>query len=425
MGDYDDQLLRTAILHYKSEEFETALNYLERAITLVDDVITRDEARRYLSLINEKLLITDPEKKRAHLKAMIGMDPSNQEWRKQLAILDGKLKPDQIIDPDAIPAPSDENESVQADRFTCPKCGGHMTFAPDGQNLVCEYCGYGTLQAEPEKDDQDFLMAMLTGKAHSKSVSMQTFRCQGCSADFLLPPQAKTSTCTYCGSNYVIQGKDRELIEPDAIIPMAIAQKQAMQNLRDWAVKHGINPDGKAHAPRGMYMPAWTFELTGVVPWFGTTPRSDMSYIVGAELLMETDLPVYAVTRMEKRLSNFIDTYDLTSMVPYHPQYLAGWAAEVYDITLSDASLRMREKTRNQAQKNSYRKNPDVRFIHFSGVTDLIVSSFKLVFLPLWMTEYTFEGTTYLVLVNGATGEVHGEKPRVQTRNWIDKLLGL
>ncbi|MCX7630994.1 MAG: hypothetical protein N2038_12185, partial [Geminicoccaceae bacterium] len=44
---------------------------------------------------------------------------------------------------------------------------------------------------------------------------------------------------------------------------------------------------------------------------------------------------------------------------------------------------------------------------------------YKLVLLPVWLARFRFLGRDYRVLVNGRTGEVHGERP------WsLVKILG-
>lgn len=37
--------------------------------------------------------------------------------------------------------------------------------------------------------------------------------------------------------------------------------------------------------------------------------------------------------------------------------------------------------------------------------------SYQHLLLPIWLLAVEFEGETYQVFINGATGEVHGERP--------------
>ena len=106
-----------------------------------------------------------------------------------------------------------------------------MVFDGDGRTLICEHCArsQGLNNSAPEFE-QDFILAMATGKGHRKPVAMKTFNCQGCGAQFLLPPEKISSVCAYCGSPHVVVGT-QDLVEPDAIIPMAFDQHQAIRRI--------------------------------------------------------------------------------------------------------------------------------------------------------------------------------------------------
>ena len=143
----------------------------------------------------------------------------------------GRQKQFPSNNPEALPAQSTETQRARADRFTCPKCGARMVFDGDGRTLICEHCArsQGLNNSAPEFE-QDFILAMATGKGHRKPVAMKTFNCQGCGAQFLLPPEKISSVCAYCGSPHVVVGT-QDLVEPDAIIPMAFDQHQAIRRI--------------------------------------------------------------------------------------------------------------------------------------------------------------------------------------------------
>ena len=98
--EYDNDLLREGIFHYKVKEFDTARNYIERALENADDLQTRAQANYYLSLLTD-----DPVQKRKYLEETLAIDMTHAEARRALAILDGKLKANDIVNPDRMPAP--------------------------------------------------------------------------------------------------------------------------------------------------------------------------------------------------------------------------------------------------------------------------------------------------------------------------------
>jgi hypothetical protein len=116
----------------------------------------------------------DPKIKRDCLENILAMDPANGPARRGLAILDGRLKPEDIIDPDKPiepikPAGAPQPSAVR--RYACPKCGGRMAYSPDKHALVCDYCGnhlheYQALQQGALITEQDFTAALATAKGH-------------------------------------------------------------------------------------------------------------------------------------------------------------------------------------------------------------------------------------------------------------------
>lgn len=419
MAEYDNDMVRMGIIHYKAGELVAARNYLERALMMADDYETRFQANLYLSRLEE-----DPQKKRHHLEEALAFNPADAQARRELAILDGKLKSQDIVDADALPAQSAETKTVRADRFTCPQCGARMVFDGDGRTLICEYCSRNqTLNSQGVQQEQDFIVAMATGQGHRKPIAMQTFRCQSCGADFLLPPTAKSVVCAYCGSAHVIQGEPRELVEPDAILPMAFKQREAIRYLVEWVQKNKIEPQGKVQPPRGVYLPVWTFDITGNMPWEGTIyKRKKLIPVSGNFPVLFNDISIPATARQAELLTRIFPKFDLQNAPAYDPRYLAGWPAEVYERTLSDASLDARQQAvqRTKQHIQSQRQINDLSY----STTNISVTSFKLVFVPIWITEYLFEDQKYTILISGTDGSTQGETPERGILGWLGNLFG-
>ena len=133
--DYAKELLRSGIIEAKAGSKESARRYLDRAIYMSGSHDVLAEAWFWMGEITD-----DPVEKRKALENCLSHDMRHSRARRALAILDGKLKADEVINPDKLPAAPNGSRKADADRFMCPKCGGRMSFAPDGQTLVCEYC---------------------------------------------------------------------------------------------------------------------------------------------------------------------------------------------------------------------------------------------------------------------------------------------
>ena len=92
---------------------------------------------------------------------------------------------------------------------------------------------------------------------------------------------------------------------------------------------------------------------------------------------------------------------------------------------MSDASLVARQRTFTEARENILRGFfGQVRDLKLSS-TRLIIESFKLVLLPLWIAHCRDEKKKrYTIVVNGQTGTVRGEKPPQGLRKLWSWLMG-
>jgi hypothetical protein len=432
-SDYDDELVKTAVFHIKAREFDLARRYLERAMDVVDDEDTRAKASWWLSEIT-----TDPVEKRNLLETVLAWDRNNAQARRALMILDGKLKPEEIVDADHLPAQDTGVQASDADRFTCPNCGARMVFAPDGHSLYCEHCSRNVTLADQfdgdEPVERDFLLAMATAQGHRKPVAMHSFQCRGCGAAFILAPDVISATCSYCGSPHVIAiDESRELIEPDGILPFAFDQKNASRYLVNWAKKKKVKPDGKVQMPHGIYLPVWSFDLGGEIPYTAqiavTEGRGSRKVVIktisDTHPVVEMNVPVAGTRKQGSLLEDALGGFNLAEAVSYDPRFLSDWPAEVYEITMSDASLDARKVVYDQTcHKVQILLDTQGNVENFKPASSkMSVESFKLILVPAWLTSYAVEGKTYKVLVNGQTGAVTGETPSLDLLGWVGNML--
>jgi predicted RNA-binding Zn-ribbon protein involved in translation (DUF1610 family) len=407
----DNELVREAYINLKAGDLPAARRYAELALISADDTETRVKAHFILSQVTD-----DPVEKRGLLETVLAYDRTHAEARRALAILDGKLKPEDIVDADNLPAQS--AEQTRADRFTCPKCGARRVFAPDGHSLICEHCGYNdSLANTAEASETDFFTAMATVKGHRKPVATQVFHCKGCGAEFVLAPGVLSASCAYCDSPHIVRlDQSRELIEPEGILPHALTQKQATLALVKWVEQNKIQPERKVDIPRGAYLPLWTFDLGGAIRYSGDMVETDddpfgkrqrrIVRVTDEYPVLINDWPIPASQKIADRLARLLPTFDLSAIKPYDPRFLANWPAEVYDIPMSNASLEARSQVFAQ-----YRERlPSEQLSQLTNISlssaGMAIESFKLVLLPVWMTEIPHGGETLPLLINGQNGKI-------------------
>ncbi len=432
---HTEYLIRKALLEIKSGYPENGRRYLERA-----ELSTRDPHLRARIAYQFALLSADEQEKRQHLEQALAWNPTHPEARRALAVLEGRLKPQEIIDPDALPAPPPEQLAAESERFTCPQCGARLAYAPDGRSLYCESCASRQPFRRPANlEEQDFFVGMARLGGHRQPVAVQAFHCQGCGAEFTLPPEQLSASCAWCDSTHVIALEDRrDLLPPDGLIPHRFTARQAAALLKRWAKEEKRRPEGRVQPLRALYLPAWTFDLIGEIGWQGMAPESELPRylqsrkdqhrrrpVSGQYPVHFDDLLLPAGKRLRQPFSALLPTYQLDDLQPYRAGYLADWPAELYDLPLAQASLQAREQAFRQARANARRDlaPQNLTDLRFSS-SGLHITAYKLILLPVWHTRWPEDGQEWPLLLNGQTGRVLCYQPR-KLPKWLDWLEDL
>jgi len=440
---YGKDLLRTGIIEVKAKHKDSARRYLDRAIYSLSDHDELAEAWYWMAQV-----VDDHKEKRDAVMNCLAHDMQHARARKMLAILDGKLKENEIINPDQLPQVPEGLRAANADRFMCPKCGGRMAFSPDGQSLVCDYCtrhqAMGFSPKSPE--EKDFVTAMATARGHGKPLNEQVFHCEGCGSEFLLPPSQISANCIYCNSPHVVNWESTDdLLAPDGVLPHQFSKRQAVKYLVSWVEGNNIDPEKRVEMPRGLYLPLWTFDIGGEIDYMAEMYNSDndegnvvtlignSSQRQGVKRISDTypvmvdDLPVPASRKLSAVFLKLIPTFELTDVKPYDPRFLADWPAEVYDIPMAEASLDARKQAYAKYKEDLPYKINATQIVHSSSAS-MAIESFKLVLLPVWMTELPFDGREHLILINGQNGVVASDLPDKKAKkgglvDWLGDLL--
>jgi len=421
---FHDALVR-GIAAAKSHSFEEARYYLEWALRQNPDPDDRTQVLLWLS----EVAANDAER-RGYLEEILSYDPTHPTARRGIAILDGRLRKEEIIDPEqaAAPAPAGP-EPLQTRRFVCPKCGGTMGFVPEREKLVCQYCGHAmsqleALQTNPLGEGHDFIISMAKAEGHRWQQAGYSIKCEGCGASTVLPPGQISEVCPFCGSTHVVRVEmDPDVIEPDGMIRFQLSPEQAVERFRAWLGKRWFCPpelqeQAKNGQPRAVYVPFWAFDFMGDAHWSAMVAEGTGRYKQWVQ--RNEDLPVIedgvlvpASHTLPAKPLRALDEFDLTGLEPYTPDKIANWPAEIYTVSMADASIVAREKL---SQK--MRRKIDVEVLGDSTYHSLQVSTLRLgteryhhLLLPVWVFSYGYQGKTYHVLVNGQTGETEGEAP--------------
>jgi len=445
MSNRAAEWLRLGINAARSNEKVEARIMLERAL---DGDITLDqqpEVYYWLSRITD-----DPQKKREYLESVLAVLPSHPEARRELAILTGKLKAEDIVDTSKPLQPVAVSTQVPASerrRSVCPKCGGKLTYDADQKALLCQYCGYHKSEYEALLEsgglEQDFLLTLPTARAHRWELpTTRILNCQSCGASFTLPPSQASGTCPFCASAYVVESSaQNELIAPDAVLPFQFKYDDAVKHVRRWLKEQSFAPNDLAKRsaivkPRLVYLPCWTFDISGDVKWKGLVRvvRADNQWgggfkeewvpRTGEQMVWHDDTLIPATHSIPAPHATDLLKFDASALAPYTAELLADVSVEVYQITLADAAVVAHARAFEAAKERILLgEASEAKDVSYNGL-GIFIESYKLALLPIWVTGYRYKNTMYALYLNGQTGEGHGDVPRSGLQKLVAGILG-
>ncbi len=424
--DFDEiqyeQLVNAGIAAVKGNDREQARRLLFKAAEMKP---TDPNPWLWLSATTD-----NPNEQREYLEHAVAADPGNATARRGLVMLSGKLDASQVLpEGQIVPArrPTQPEAAGTAQAFICAQCGGHMRFDPARGGLLCEYCGYlQPAEQKPAADTSEQVLDFVlpTERGHRWAEAQHSLTCEQCGSVSLLPVGRTTDECPYCGSPRLIESAETaDLVDPHVIALAQFDEAGALKHLRQWLGRGWFIPDDLRKLAltsklRPAYYPFWTFDGTLEMNWScevneGSNDRPRWMPQSGVEYLMFDDELVAGLDALERVGVSKIGPFDLKKVVEFKPEYLAGWTALTYNVPLAKASLiarenvvrRLRQQLHGRILIGEQKRNLRSGGTKWSGVT------FKHVLLPLWVGSYRYRGRTYLVLINGQTGKVVGDKP--------------
>jgi transcription elongation factor Elf1 len=334
--------------------------------------------------------------------------------------------------------------------FSCPNCGANTAYDVAAGGIACEYCGYvapvHTVHVGQTAAEYEFTLDTVSQAERGWGEKRQVLHCESCGAELSIPYGALTSTCPYCASNHVnVTISLEEDLRPRFLIPFKLDKAQSKQQVVEWLGKGWFHPDDLAANTvvgrlSGVYLPFWTFDTEVDAAWKAEVGHEHtVRHYNASQKRWETRTKIvwrwetgdihlsiddFLVTgssarrislRILRRISNFV----MSGLETYDPSYLAGWQAQAYETTLTEAWETGKESIREQAKKACYQDIHSTHVRNFSMSADFADESWRYVLLPVYLAAYHSGEETYQVMVNGQTGTVAGQKPVAWWKIWL------
>jgi DNA-directed RNA polymerase subunit RPC12/RpoP len=341
-----------------------------------------------------------------------------------------------------------EEDSGSPTEYKCPNCGATTQFDISSGEVACEHCGYKS----PVKAARvglnasvfEFTLEALNQSERGWGVERQELACQSCGAALSVEVRAITTTCPFCGSNEInLRAAVGESLRPRFIIPFRIKNEQLAAQTHEWLGKGWFHPSELASQVgldrfMGIYLPYWTFNAVIASDWKAevgyerqvshynsetktqeTHTEIDWRWENGHARTNINDLLIPGTGRLSRSILERISPFNLADLMTYSPDYLAGWKALGYDVSLQPAWDDGKRSMREHAKDACYQQISTSHVRNFNMSADFSDESWRYVLLPVYIASYQFEQKTFQVMVNGQSGQVAGQKPVAWWKVWL------
>ncbi|MDP6409309.1 MAG: hypothetical protein QGI46_08030 [Planctomycetota bacterium] len=335
--------------------------------------------------------------------------------------------------------------------FPCDGCGADMAWDPDADAMHCEHCGTTRQVPRAEGVIVEHDLSEAGSAARGLGLELRVSQCENCGARVSFEDAATSKLCVYCGSPSVLdQEANRNAIRPESLIPLDIGRATVQENLRRWISGLWFRPNALKRARRfeavGVYVPFWTFDCAVHSDWsadaghYYWVTQSYWTTVNGRRVRRTRrvrkvrwvpawgerddaydDLLVSASGGLPDDLVAKLGSFDTSELVPYRPEYLAGWRSEEYRTDLEGGWERGEALVVDSQRGRCAGDVPGDTQRNLRVRNRIFDVRWKHVLLPIWSAQYAFKGETYTVLVHGQTGRVVGRAPL----SWVKILLAV
>lgn len=343
-------------------------------------------------------------------------------------------------------------------QYLCSSCGADLVFKPQDGFLSCRHCGHKEAIPESAKqvDEQSFekhlrirpeQMAKLA--AHALEV-----QCQGCGATSIFVAPEVTGRCEFCGLQIVALPKSSDpILTPGGLLPFSITPEQATSELRQWLSSRWFAPSNLKHFAQpesihGVYIPYWMYDTYTSSDYTGRRGEhyyeSETYYVRDSNGTWERrtrdvrrthwypvsgkvtawfdDVLIPATLSLTSARLTTLEPWDLDNLKPYDPAFLSGFRAQRYQINIEEGFDRAKEAVAPVIKRDVQNDiGGDVQTIETLS-TEYSQITFKHLLLPVYVGAHKYNGKLFQIVVNGRTGEIHGDRPY---SFWKLALLGV
>ena len=320
--------------------------------------------------------------------------------------------------------------------YQCPCCGAPLQYAGDVGKLHCASCGNSfdpadvqALQGVGGESDIGFDRPE-EGFTREELESIRAYVCQNCGARLMTEATTTATCCAYCGSPAVLADAIEAGVRPQRVVPFRVSAEEAEAAFHGYFTGKRLLPNvflktrNRIAEMRRLYVPYWLFDCAASARITFDARRS-RSIRQGDWMIVRTDhflvqragsmrfagIPVDGSEKLDNRITESLEPYDLTAAVPFQPAVLAGAMADRADVDAAACEARAAERV--AASMESALRSTVVGYTSVTARQRSVHSDQGHVtpaLMPVWLitTEKEEKGgtRTYTFAINGQTGRL-------------------
>ena len=325
--------------------------------------------------------------------------------------------------------------------YPCPCCGAPLRYAGGQDRLQCDSCGNsfdlaavqsfenaGTHESitfeEPQQQFSPEEMAAISG-----------YVCQNCGAELMTDATTTATVCPYCGSAAVLPDQIAGGVKPELVVPFRITKEQAVRTFQEYFAGKRLLPNiflnsaNRIAELRQLYVPYWLFDCEASADMtFDATRshvlrdgeweviRTDHFAVRRSGTLRFERVPVDGSRKLDDRISESLEPYDLSDAVPFQPAVLAGAMADRADVDAAECERRVAERVKTTMAQVIRDTVTGYETVSVRG-QDIRSSGGRVTpaLMPVWLitTEKTEIGQKkiYTFAINGQSGRLTCDVP--------------
>ncbi len=326
--------------------------------------------------------------------------------------------------------------------YKCPNCASPLVY--EGEKMKCPACAsefeveeIEARYASQTTADVDFDLPT-QGYAASDVAQLQAYNCKTCGAELITESTTTATECPYCGSPTILPDRIDGGIRPELVVPFVITKEQAQEMFYGYFKGKALLPnifkkDNQITEMRKLFVPYWLFdcEAHGSVVY---DAEKESSYTEGDEEVTEVEhyivrrggsmsfenIPVDGSVKMDDKITESLEPYDLTKAVAFTPAVLSGAMADHADVDADACEARAVNRATGSF-KSSLADTIDGYTSIAEKSSSVHVSGSKVtpVLLPVWLITTLKDGKTYTFAINGQTGRLTCNVPTAKGKAFL------